>query len=776
MIVTRHNSIATQLHRVVRRGLVPVLLLSVLVAAATGQDARIFEREPFDRITTLDAAGKPTQLEVLPLKPPHEELPQNPDPQSLLRIRLLTQPDAEYDIAWGKVKVERFQDMVLAEAGGLVQAGKFDEAYDYYAFLQVHYPQTKGLAAAIEEYLVKNAFESFGKQQYDHALAVLVELHRRNPQRAGLVNALSKVTEKLVESQVAAGDYRAARAILRSAQQRAPNNVPSSVRVWQDRMKAAAEKQRQLTASHLAAGEYREAYRASRRMLAIWPALPGAEQVVREVAEKYPLVVVGVMQPARTAPVSRPIANPAARRTERLLDRMLVERVPTDPTKVGYFSPIGEVTENPERTELTFRLAPAFALDPPGNAFGLSQRVLTAAGPRDGYQPLLSRVVSEIAVRDATELAIVLRQPHVRPPSLLLGLPTSSDPSGSSSGTRPYRMEVLEDGRTRFELNDNYALAGVKQPQVIVERHYADPASALKALDRGEIDVLDRVYPWHMRRLRGDDRFDVGAYALPTVHVLVPRSDKPRFMSRAFRRAVVYAINREAILQQQILGGEPLQGCRTISGPFPAGLSSDDPLAYAYDPQIEPRQHDLPLAWALNRAAENESRRLRPSREASDDVRSLVLAHPADELIRGACEAIQRYLKLVEISLQLKELPPGQVDDPAGNYDLLYCEWTFTEPVIDVWKLVAPGGPLERSSDHFRLPLRQLDRAATWADVRDRLWQMHRIAHEEVTVVPLWQLVDYFAIRQNVAGVGRLPDTLYANIEAWQMKPWIPPE
>jgi ABC-type transport system substrate-binding protein len=750
------------------------LLLSALAGVSVGQEERLFEREPFDRLTTLDSAGKPTQLEILPLKPPNEELPQNPAPSDQLRIRLFTQPDVEYDVAWANVKkIERFQEMVLAEAEGLVKDGQFDEAYDYYAFLRIHYPQTKGLAASVEEYLIKNAFVSFGEQRYDEALAMLIELHRLNPQRAGLINALSRVTEKLVESQVLAGDYVSARAILRAARQRNPQSVPGSVTVWEDRMKAAAQQQRELAAAHLTAGRFRDAYQASRRMLAIWPALPGAEQVVQEVAEKYPLVVVGVTQPAQTAPFSHHLAHPAARRTRRLLDRMLVERALTDHTEIRYFSPIGRVTEAPDRTELTFKIGTA---DSQINAFDLSQRVLAAAGRVDGYQPLLSRVVSEIAVRDATEWNVTLGRPHVRPPALMLGLPTAADDPQDAGTTRPYQIEVMDDGQTRFEMNEHYALAGPTQPRVVVEQHYSAPAKALKALDRGEIDVLDRVYPWHIRRLRSDDRFSVGSYALPTLHVLVPRSDKPPLVSRAFRRALVYAINRDAILQQQILSGEQIEGCRLISGPFPAGLSSDDPLAYACDPQIEPRLHDLRLAWALVRAAEGELRRLSADREASDVSRPLVLAHPADELVRGACEAIERYLKLVEIPVQLKELPPGQVDDPEGGYDLLYSEWTFTEPAVDVWRLVAPDGPLPNASDHFRLPLRQLDRAATWRDVREHLWQMHRIAHEEVTVVPLWQLVDHFAVRKNVEGIGQRPDTLYARIEAWHVKPWIPTE
>jgi ABC-type transport system substrate-binding protein len=122
----------------------------------------------------------------------------------------------------------------------------------------------------------------------------------------------------------------------------------------------------------------------------------------------------------------------------------------------------------------------------------------------------------------------------------------------------------------------------------------------------------------------------------------------------------------------------------------------------------------------------------------------------------------------------LKELPPGQFDDEAGDYDLLYSEWTFTEPAIDVWRLVEPDGVLAEATPHFRLPLRQLSRAGTWQEAREQLREMHRIAHEEVAVVPLWQLMDYFAARKNVQGVKDRPDVLYANIESWKITPWIP--
>ena len=36
-------------------------------------------------------------------------------------------------------------------------------------------------------------------------------------------------------------------------------------------------------------------------------------------------------------------------------------------------------------------------------------------------------------------------------------------------------------------------------------------------------------------------------------------------------------------------------------------------------------------------------------------------------------------------------------------------------------------------------------------------------------MIPLWQLVDYYACHENVREIGSRPITLYQNIEQWQV-------
>ena len=49
-----------------------------------------------------------------------------------------------------------------------------------------------------------------------------------------------------------------------------------------------------------------------------------------------------------------------------------------------------------------------------------------------------------------------------------------------------------------------------------------------------------------------------------------------------------------------------------------------------------------------------------------------------------------------------------------------------------------------------------------------RLRRIDRLAHDEVAVVPLWQLPDHFAYRKDLAGIATGTLTLYQNVEQWK--------
>ena len=74
------------------------------------------------------------------------------------------------------------------------------------------------------------------------------------------------------------------------------------------------------------------------------------------------------------------------------------------------------------------------------------------------------------------------------------------------------------------------------------------------------------------------------------------------------------------------------------------------------------------------------------------------------------------------------------------------------------------------------LALRQLEQASDWRQIRPRLRQIHRIAYNDVAVIPLFQLVDHFAYHKGLQGLSGNPVSLYENVEQWQLNPQAPAE
>jgi ABC-type transport system substrate-binding protein len=242
--------------------------------------------------------------------------------------------------------------------------------------------------------------------------------------------------------------------------------------------------------------------------------------------------------------------------------------------------------------------------------------------------------------------------------------------------------------------------------------------------------------------------------------------------SQTFRRALVYGINRQVILSSELLGNRDLPGCEVISGPFPPGIRDNDPLAYAYDERIDARSWYPRLASILVTLARRELKEIAAKRDEEFTAEAkLVLGYPGNEVARVACQSIAQYLQPIGIEIELLELPQGMSFDPEGRVDLLYQQVAMWEPVIDARRLLAPGGVTSIGNEYVGMALRRLDAARNWREARERLHELHRIVHEQVSVIPLWQTVDYLAYSERLRGVGSAPVTLYQNVEQWQIVP-----
>lgn len=741
-------------------------------------EPRLIEREPYDQLTVKDASGNPTTFRIaqldgtaLPGRKKPEKLPATP-----LTVKLLERADEPRQVAWRDiVKLELFEELVLAEAEQLVAEKKTDQAYDNFDYLVRNYPKTAGLDAALQSFLYVDAGLLLQSKRYPEALAVLEELYRQNKDfaksdTATVSVALGRVFDKVLEGYAAQKNFGSARVLLERFEKKYGAAQKPVVDKWKETFMEQAALRRDEALAHVAAGQGRAARDSVRQMNDVWPNLEGGSELIKQIAQKFPLVIVGVTQPAVHSD-SRDLFNWSARRSGRLLQRTLVEYAAQGPEGGRYECPLGKVELSEDGKQLLFRLqpAPAGGALPNLTGYDISRRLLSLADPvSPDYLPAWARLVAGAEVQNVMELTVDFRRPYVAPQALLQ-IPLEGSISASGDSTGPYVPAEAPEGERRFLPNPKYPSRAPRAE--IVERQFETPYRALAALKRGEIDVIDRLFPADVARLKGDKSVLVGRYELPTTHLLIPNAKRPYLANRTFRRAILYAIDRKAILEQGLLNGGNVPGCQVVSGPFSAGISDSDPGGYAYNRRIDPRPYDPRLAMILVQLAEQEVQNLAKDRNETPPQRpaTFVLAHPADEVPRLACRVIASQLKLVGLACELKELPAGQVDTPEQDYDLLYTEVSLPEPAVDARRLLGVGGPAIAGGSQSAFALRQLESAQTWQDARKRLFELHTMTHDEVAVLPLWQLAEHYAHHPGLRGLGAKSAALYFDVEQWKI-------
>ena len=753
-------------------------------ANAGGESIPLYEKEPYDEIVLNDADG--TVVEVLPLELPDRKEPDREKLKKTAKLiaKKLDDPTQDYEILWTDIaEVRFFEQMVLNEALELVRAGKsdprkFDEAYLYFDFLKHRYPNTHDLDAGLSEYLFADARHWHELGKYENALALLEELYLLNPQYARLEAALGETSQKIAEQDVARGDYPSARRLIARLKRKFPQHAAAG-RLEQQWAETSRESLAAAQAK-LEAGQPREAWEDALRAVYIWPKSAETQTFLQELYGKYPRIVVGVTLAGGAAPADR-MLDWAARRRERLLHRTLLEYAGPGANGGHYECPFGtvELTDIGRRLALQLRQGIRWSGGQQLTGFDVARRLLSAADPeRSDANPDWGDLFGGVDVQDVFNVSVDLRWTHVQPLALL-EIPLSESTAGDLAKTvGPYALLETKAYDAYFGASESYFDAQPGQPREVIERHFADANVALEALRQGQIHALDRLTPWDVEKFRAEPQIVVEQYALPSIHCLLPNRSRPFTAHRSFRRAVTFAIDRQAILDEQLLRGVKRPGCQVVSGPFPIGASYDDPLRYAYNTDVAARPWNRRLALALAGVALHEASEASKAKGGAEikTVPPLVLAYPAHETARIACKAIQRHLKAVKIEVTLRELPPGLAMPPDGEYDLLYAELVVQEPLVDAARLLGPDGLAGGATPYMVLALRELSAATGWAAARRKLQQIHRLADDDTAVIPLWQLTEHFAYHRSLQGLGAKPVLLYQDVEQWQGKFQLPPE
>jgi hypothetical protein len=755
-----------------------VVLSSVSVNAQSDEmlvDAGIVgsildEKTPFDIITLKKEAGG-RSVRVNPIDFPDRKVPSAPKETDRLRVTFPVFPDRTYEVAWRDIEaVYLYEQLILQFANKLLDKKRFGEAFEHLNFLIQSFPQTPGLAVLRRDFLYRSAIEMAGMRRLPHALAVLEEFQRAFPEdkdKDKIRNAISNVSSQIVDSFFSAGDLASAKALVVRLEKDYQKNPLPVVEKWKGKFGELAKEIQSRAIQARDAGDFLGARQEAAKMLEIDPQIEGGKQLLNDLIRAFPIIRVGVFQKS-VIPDTSSLADWPAFRTGPLISRPLFEFRNTGPEGGQYRFLLGSFQHSDDRTELDL-IVQSPGKDGVPDSLEISQAILNRAlVGHSSYVPGWAAILDTVSVFGPERLKLKFRQPHVLPQAFLQWqLPTRSN---SSSSLSLYKKKSEDEKMIRYEWGDTKPPSDF-QPREIHEVLYSDPQKAIGDLVRGEIEMIDRLYPADVRRLRNARNVATEEYALPMVHMLIPRTQNLYLDTPEFRRALLYAINRDGILNGEILGGNSTNVSRVISGPFPSGASDSDPIAYAYNTNIENVAYDPRLAKILILLVQAKLRAITEKRQQElPPIPRLKLGVPNYESARVAGEAIVQAWKLIGVPAELillDRIPSLDEESPA---DLVYVSAAVWEPATDAERLFGQGGPAESSNQFIVQELRKLRAARNWRDVRQGCQELHALVAAHLPVLPLWQVGETFAYRTDVVGIAKRPIGLYQDVQKWRLQ------
>ncbi len=733
----------------------------------------LMDEEPFD-IVTLKPEATGRSVKVAPLEFADRKIPTGVKETDKLEVTIMFFPTHRYEVAWKDIgRIWLFEQMILARAKKLVDDKNFGEAFEHLNFLFVNYPRTPGLQILRQEFLFKSAEEMSRQNRLPHTMAVLEELHRSFPnfQAEKVRGLITDVSGKLIDSYFQKKDLSAARTMINRLAKDYQDNPLPVVEQWKGRFLDLASEYKAKAIEYRDKKEYLAARREATKMLDIEPQIEGGKELLRDLLKEYPVVRVGVFQTA-DKPDTAAIANWPAFRSGQLISRPLFEFRSTGPEGGQYRFSLGSFQQSDDRLELDMTIQNPGQVGVP-NSLDLSQSFLRRAtiGKPD-YVPGWAAIFDSVSVAGPERLKMRFRRPHVLPQAFLQW-PIEAIGEGNLPMGVLYKPKSKEGNIQRFEWASNTKGADF-QPMEIHEILYEDPSQAINDLLRGEIEAIDRLFPADASKLKASivsKTINVESYALPTVHMLVPRTSNPYLDDREFRRALLYAINREGILKGEILGNADAEQSRVISGPFPRGVTENDPIAYAYNTSVDNLAYDPRLAKVLMLITTSKLKmQYEKRKEPVPPIPKMTLGVPNYEAARVAGQAIIEQWKLIGVQADLAVLDKVPAPGEMPNIDILYLTASIWEPATDAERLFGIGGPAESNNQFIVQVLGGLSASRNWREVRQSCQDLHALVAAHLPVLPLWQVGESFAYRGEINGVTKKPLGLYQDLQKWRVR------
>jgi peptide/nickel transport system substrate-binding protein len=327
------------------------------------------------------------------------------------------------------------------------------------------------------------------------------------------------------------------------------------------------------------------------------------------------------------------------------------------------------------------------------------------------------------------------------------------DLSKTAVGTGPFVFkEWVRDSYMRLERNSNYWRAGEPHLDGLEFRFNADPSARTAAFRSGLVNFLYKVDKPFVRTLRMmSDRVQVVGGASPSYGYLLMNVNRPPFNDVRVRQAINWAMDRDVIRQNTILGF----GVSLRSGPLPP-----DHWAALKEP-VYPRQDSNRARELLNQAGFSGGRYNITVVSIGPNVR--------------AAETLQQQLRPLGFDIEVRVLEPAPMLRAAfsADFDMLMLRHNFgIDPDDHLSQTFLTGGGANwvKFSDAEVDGMIARARVAPARSERGRVYRdtMRRLALQGPMAF-VYLEADYHAFPTNVRGFRFDPTSSFRGLrEVWQ--------
>lgn len=718
-----------------------------------------------------------------------------------------------------------FEELMLRRADELLDEGDIRKAYELLLRVEKEFPGWELSKPRFERLLLVESGLRAANGDIYAALALLDELANRNINNPELRPRFGELVAPMIETAVADKDYNKARYLISRIEKVFPGHETATAA--QGRMQSMANSllndAQQLTSRREFAAAADLAWQAE----AIWPSSGNARAIFAQTVARHQVLHVAI-DDSRSSEIVYPSPRESDERRLELVEVPLFE--PTSADELTYFrssyfeiwdpTDLGrEVVFTLRETRPTWQSQPLLTANQVADALG---RRMDPTSPL--FDSRLASFVREVSVRSPTEMKIRFSRVPLSIESLLrfpiITAAGVADAGNSDVTATPAPVQTAEvtasDSTgvtllsTRFKLveADNTGSSYLRErPEPdgldpskyhvaeIREENFKDRNELLKAVIRGDIDYLPHLLPWEVDAFKAALAFQVRQYALPITHVITFNPLSERIVNAQMRRALSFALNREAILKSIVLRDQSMRYGRPTSAPWHL-------RSYATNPLEKPPEFNLRLAYALRYAAERqlqlaeltrlETEAKAQAKETGDKFESVefrkntnvdyiklprlrMVVDPDPTAMEAAKRMVEYWKKILfEIDLIPGDQPGAQLQD--ADWDLCYRRIRMEEPLLELWPLLTNDSSFDMNRlklfpDWMRQELVNLDYSASFVDAQDRLFTIHRHMSAEAFIIPLWEVDEFAVWKKSTLGIPENPMSPYQNVERWIVRP-----